>query len=130
MTKVEKIVRKTLLAERVALPNWRISIKVAEVFYHQFEKLEISVFEPYESKASCIWSVVYDSFRNILYLEDANIIYDRYSDESKVYLVRWKNETIVAYDNYWDAFSKKNQLHDMLQDNNYSVICVEKEPLE
>jgi len=80
MSKVESIVREALVAEGIALPNWRINIEVSNAGY-QFVELEITVYEPRHRKPSCVWSAPYDSFRNLLHWEDAKVIYNRYFDK-------------------------------------------------
>lgn len=77
MTKMEQIVNEALKAEGIAEENWKKEIKITYTGY-QFISLEITVYEPRHRKPSTVWEAPYDSFRNILHWEDAQLIYNKH----------------------------------------------------
>ena len=77
MTKMEQIVSEALKAEGIAELNWKKEIRITCTGY-QFIRIEITVYEPRHRKPSTVWETTYDSFRNILHWEDAQLIYNRY----------------------------------------------------
>ena len=77
MTKMEQIVSEALKAEGVAETSWKKEIKIRNTGY-QFITIEITVYEPRHRKPSTVWEAPYDSFRNILHWEDAQLIYNKY----------------------------------------------------
>ena len=83
MSRVHDIIMKAVVAEGVALPNWKVEERIVSAGY-QFVELEVTVYEPRKKKPTGIYNVPYDSFRNILHWCDAKCTYYRYWYEDAI----------------------------------------------
>lgn len=73
MTALEKCVRNALEDNGIALSNWRVELRVLERGY-QFDMIEIKVYQPRHRKPSTVWAAPYDSFRQLLHWEYADLL--------------------------------------------------------
>ena len=78
MKRVEEIVRKALVKEGIANADWRVEVRVNGKGY-EYIRLEITVYEPRCKKPSTVWEAPYSTFKNLLYWNEAELVYNKYN---------------------------------------------------
>ena len=76
MMKHEMLVREALIDNGIALPNWRVDIKVNKGGFN-FCELEVTVYEPHHRKPSTVWAVPYEMTRCIVHWDGAKLLYNK-----------------------------------------------------